>query len=58
MEERPGSAWFGLPAMFAYVIVLAVVFEATSLKTLLIGVAGIFVIFLAIGLAMTVAKRS
>lgn len=44
--------------MFAYVIVLAVVFEATSLKTLLIGVAGIFVIFLAIGLAMTVAKRS
>lgn len=44
--------------MFAYVIVLAVLFEATSLKTLLIAVAGIFVIFLAIGLAMTVAKRS
>jgi len=58
MEERPGSAWFGLPAMFAYVIALAVVFEATSLKTALIAAAGVLLIFLAIGLAMTIAKRN
>jgi hypothetical protein len=58
MDERPGSVWFGLPAMFAYVIVLAVLFEATSLTTLIIAVAGILAIFLAIGLAMTIAKRS
>jgi hypothetical protein len=58
MEQRPGSAWFGLPAMFAYVIILAVLAEATSLTTLVIAVAGIVAIFLAIGLAMTIAKRS
>jgi hypothetical protein len=58
MEERPGSAWFGLPAMFAYVIAAAVLFEATSLKTLIIAAAGVFLIFLAIGLAMTIAKRN
>jgi hypothetical protein len=58
MEERPGSAWFGLPAMFAYVIAAAVLFEATSFVTLIIAVAGIVAIFLAIGLAMTIAKRN
>ena len=58
MEEQPGSAWFGLPAMFGYVIAAAVLFEATSLKTVLIAAAGLLLIFLAIGLAMTVAKRS
>jgi hypothetical protein len=50
--------WFGLPAMFAYVIALAALLEATSLTTLVIAVAGILAIFLAIGLAMTIAKRS
>ena len=44
--------------MFAYVIAAAVVFEATSLKTMLIAAAGVFLIFLVIGLAMTVAKRN
>jgi hypothetical protein len=58
MDERPGSAWFGLPAMFAYCIAAAVLLKATSLLTVVIAVAGVFVIFLAIGLAMTIAKRS
>jgi len=58
MDERPGSAWFGLPAMFAYVIAAAVLFEATSFKTAIIAAAGIFLIFLIIGLAMTIAKRN
>ena len=58
MDQRPGSAWFGLPAMFAYFIAAAVLFKATSLLTVVIAVVGVFVIFLAIGLAMTIAKRS
>lgn len=44
--------------MFAYFIGIAVLLEATSLLTVLIAVAGVFVIFLAIGLAMMIAKRS
>jgi hypothetical protein len=55
---QPGSGWFGLPAMFAYFIGAAVLFKATSLTTLLIAIAGVVAIFLAIGLAMTIAKRS
>jgi hypothetical protein len=55
---EPGSAWFGIPAMFAYCVGAAIIWKATSLLTLLIAVAGVFVIFLAIGLAMTIAKRS
>jgi predicted permease len=58
MEERPGSAWFGLPAMFAYAIAAALIWKAASLVVAIIAVVGVFVIFLAIGLAMTIAKRS
>ena len=57
MDERPGTVWFGLPAMLAYAIVIAAIFEATSLFTAIIVVAGIVLLFLVIGLAMTIAKR-
>ena len=58
MEERPGSAWLGLPAMFVYAIVIALIWKAATLSTAILAAVGLFVLFLAIGLAMTIAKRS
>lgn len=58
VDERAGSAWFGLPAMLAYAIIIAALTTATSLIAVVYAVGGVIVLFLAIGLAMTVAKRS
>jgi hypothetical protein len=55
---EPGSGWFGIPAMLAYVIVFAVITTATSVITAILAAVGIVLLFLAIGLAMTIAKRS
>jgi len=58
MEERPGSAWFGLPMMLAVAVVVAAYTVTDSFTGLLIAVGGVIALFLAIGLAMTIAKRS
>ena len=57
MDDRRGSAWFGLPAMLAIAVVIAAYTVTNSLTGLLIAVAGVLVLFLAIGLAMTIANR-
>jgi hypothetical protein len=58
IDERAGSEWFGLPAMLAYAVIMAALTTATSLIKVLYAVGGVLVLFLAIGLAMTIAKRS
>jgi hypothetical protein len=57
MEERPGSGWFGLPAMLAVAVVVAAFTATDSILTVILAVLGVLVLFLAIGLAMTIAKR-
>lgn len=57
VDERRHSAWFGLPAMLAIAVVIAAGTATNSLTTLLFAVVGVIVLFLAIGLAMTIAKR-
>jgi hypothetical protein len=44
--------------MLAYVIVIAVISTATSFVIAIVAAVGILLLFLAIGLAMTIAKRS
>jgi hypothetical protein len=57
VDERSGSAWFGLPAMLAYAVIIAALTTATSLIAVVYAVVGVLVLLLAIGLAMTIAKR-
>jgi hypothetical protein len=57
VDERSGSVWFGLPAMLAYAVIIAALTTATSLIAVVYAVGGVIVLFLAIGLAMTVAKK-
>lgn len=57
LDERAGSAWFGLPAMLAYAVIAAALTTATSLTKLIYAAGGVIVLFLAIGLAMTIAKK-
>jgi hypothetical protein len=58
MEERPGSGWFGLPAMLALAVVIAAYTVTNSFLGVILAVGGVIALFLAIGLAMTIAKRS
>ena len=58
MEERPGSFWFGLPMMLALAVVYAAYTVTNSFLGVILAVAGVIALFLAIGLAMTIAKRS
>jgi hypothetical protein len=53
MDERRGSAWFGLPAMVA---VLAFVAFAKA-GGLVVAVIGTVVLFVIIGAVVTTAKR-
>ena len=57
MQERPGSAWFGLPAMLALAVVIAAFTVTKSILALLLAAAGVLLLFIAIGLAMMIAKR-
>jgi hypothetical protein len=57
-DDRVGSAWFGLPSMLAVTVVIAAATTSDGLIGLLYAVIGVLVLFLAIGLAMTIAKRS
>lgn len=60
MEERPGSSFFGLPAMMLALALVAVI-KGVAEENLGFTIVGAIVaagIFLAIGLAMTIAKRS
>jgi hypothetical protein len=58
MEERAGSFWFGLPMMLAVAVVIAAYTVTNSFLGVIIAAAGVLALFLAIGLAMTIAKRS
>jgi len=58
MEERPGSAWFGLPAMLAVAVLIAVFSATNSILAVVLSILGVIILLLAIGFAMTIAKRS
>jgi hypothetical protein len=58
MDERRGSGWFGLPMMLAVAVVIAAYTATNSFLGLILAVGGVIILFLAIGLAMTIAKRS
>jgi hypothetical protein len=55
--EEPGSAWLGLPAMIALLVVIAAYTATNSLLGILLAVVGVVVLFLVIGFAITIAKR-
>ena len=57
MEERRGSAWFGLPAMLGVAVVVAVLSAVEGLGGLIIAAVAVLVLFLVIGLAMTLADK-
>ncbi|MBA3808597.1 MAG: hypothetical protein H0X28_09430 [Solirubrobacterales bacterium] len=57
MEERPGSAWFGLPAMLAVATFVAAITAVEGLGGLIVAIVAVPVLFLVIGLAMTLADR-
>jgi len=57
MEERPGSAWFGLPAMIGVLALIAVVRAFPSLLGVVGAAFAVLVVFLMIGAAMTLVKR-
>jgi len=56
--ERPGSAWFGLPAMLGVAVVIAAATALHGILGAILAIGGVVVLFLVIGLAMTIAKRS
>lgn len=56
-DERPGSAWFGVPAMVGLLVIVAAWSISHSIFGVLLAVAGLVLLFLTIGLAMTIAKR-
>jgi hypothetical protein len=56
-EERPGPVWLGIPGMVGLGVVVAAWSVSHSLFGVLLAVVGLVLLFLAIGLAMTIAKR-
>jgi hypothetical protein len=52
-EFRRGSGWFGVPAMIALFAFLAFAGE-----NIVVGLVAVVVVFLVIGVAMAVAKKS
>jgi hypothetical protein len=56
-DERRGTAWFGLPTLIAILVVAAATSAVTGPGGVLLAVAGVVILFLVIGLAMTIAKR-
>jgi hypothetical protein len=57
IDERRNSGCFGLPTMLAIAVVIAAGTAANSLIAVVYAVVGLIVLYLAIGLAMTIAKR-
>ncbi len=57
MEERPGSAWFGLPAMLAVATFVAVGNAVSGLGGVIVAAVAVVVLLLVIGLAMTLADK-
>ena len=57
-DDRWGSAFFGLPAMLAFAVVVAAATTSDGFTGAVYAIVGVLVLFLAIGLAMTIAKRS
>jgi hypothetical protein len=55
--ERPGPAWLGVPGMVGLLVVIAAWSVSHSVVGVLLAVGGLILLFLTIGLAMTVAKR-
>ena len=57
MEDRPGSAWFGLPAMLALATFIAIGSAVGGLQGVIVGAVAVVLLFLVIGLAMTLANK-
>jgi threonine/homoserine/homoserine lactone efflux protein len=57
VDERHGSALFGVPAMIAILVVAAAASISHSVFGAILAAGGVLLLFLAIGLAMTIAKR-
>ena len=56
-EERPGPAWLGVPGMVGLLVVVAAWSVSHSIFGVLLAIVGLVLLFLAIGLAMSIAKR-
>ncbi len=56
-EERPGPAWLGVPGMVGLLVVVAAWSISHSIFGVLLALGGLVLLFLVIGLAMTIAKR-
>lgn len=56
-EERPGPAWLGVPGMIGLLVVAAAYSISHSLYGVVLAVVGLVLLYLAIGLAMTIAKK-
>ena len=62
MERRPddgreGSAWVGVPAMLGLFAVIAVLKAVHGPGALIAAAVGVLILFLVIGLAITLANR-
>jgi branched-subunit amino acid transport protein len=57
VEERRWSWLFGVPAMLAVAVVIAAIKLTHSILAVIVGGVGVLVLFLAIGMAMAIAKR-
>jgi len=57
MEERRGSAWFGLPAMIGVLAFIAAGSAVHGLIGVVAAVLAVLAIFLIIGAAMTLANK-
>jgi hypothetical protein len=55
--ESQGPAWLGIPGMIGLGVIVAAWSVSHSVFGVLLAVVGLVVLFLAIGLAMTIAKR-
>jgi hypothetical protein len=57
MEERPGSAWFGLPVMIGVLALVAVWRAFPTLIGFVRALLAVLAVFLIIGAAMTLVKK-
>jgi hypothetical protein len=56
-DERPGPAWLGIPGIVGLLVLVAAWSVSHSVVGVLLAVGGLVLLFLVIGLAMTIAKR-
>lgn len=57
MHERRGNGFFGVPAMIAVLVIVAIVPNVYGIGGLLIAVLAILIAFLIIGAAMSFANK-